>query len=162
MRKWITMLVVGMVWVVVGCSATRSDIEPSVPDVGHKKEIPQPYPTLRDRIDPGKCRVVATIVDILQSPASNDASNPCSQTPCKVYLRIDRIIGMGAGFSANIQTDDTLIVQIRMLVSTETAAGPVLRKGAVIRADLDASPVFGGGVTFSIDRYQVESAVKAP
>ncbi|NOX37186.1 MAG: hypothetical protein GXO78_06570 [Calditrichaeota bacterium] len=162
--KWIAILLLGMLLVASGCSGTRTDGERPAAGAAEKKAIPQPRPEWGIKIDPGKCRIVATIVDVDHNQYDDDSSNPCARTPCVVRLRVDQIVGMGAGFAANIQKGDTLTVQIRVPASTETVEEGEypLRKGVVIRADLDASPIFGGGVAFFIDQYRVEGAENSP
>ncbi len=48
-----------------------------------------------ERIAPGKCRIVGTVVAI---DPSLESGGPCSKAPCRAVVRVDSILGYGSAF----------------------------------------------------------------
>ena len=51
-----------------------------------------------EKIPPGYCRIVGTIISIDSTLDKSYAKNPCSRKPCNAVVRVDSILGYGSAF----------------------------------------------------------------
>lgn len=51
-----------------------------------------------NKISPGHCRIIGTIVSIDSSLDKGSRKDPCSMKPCNAEVRVDSIIGYGSSF----------------------------------------------------------------
>ncbi len=114
------------------------------------------------RIPPGQCRIEATIIGVDTTNAAAPSNVLCPKFPCKVVIRVDRIIGMGAAFPAVIDRGDRLPVIVVLPPASGKEGGPggtgsSLKLGTIIRANLDVKPLLGGGNEYRIESYRILS-----
>ncbi len=99
------------------------------------------------KIAPGECRVNAEIVKIDSALIGNPGNDPCSKAPCIAWIKINNIIGYGAG-SAELKRGDTLKTKFSFTLSptsketfpTLNEQLPGLKEGSSFIADIQPIP----------------------
>jgi len=96
------------------------------------------------RIPPGKCRIVASVVEIHKDELSAAASDPCSRVPCTATVRVDSVLGYGPGVTHPIAKGDTLRVRFAFTLAPSRENYPRLQQElpglsvhATFQADMD-------------------------
>ena len=106
------------------------------------------------RIAPGECRVNAEIVKIDSALIGNSGKDPCSKAPCIAWIKINNIIGYGAG-SAELKRGDTLKTKFSFTLSPTSKETfptleeqlPGLSEGSSFIADIQPIPTGFSGNT---------------
>ena len=116
-------------------------------------------------ITPNHARVIATVVSINPMLMPGDTSSPCSKAPCKARLRINEVMGYGAGFGNPLSSRDTIYVNFMFTTHATTMdLFPVLNEyypgvkvGDRIQTDLESRLGFGGegSVSYFVYGYKV-------
>ena len=132
------------------------------------KSLKESYERDRDkfskRILAGKCRISATVVSIDPKIYSDDPDQPCSKAPCRATIRVDEILGYGAGFNKTLGVGQELTVHFVFSLSPSQEVNrqlqldlPGLQEGSNFIADLESAPVPGEEEEiFSIYRYELK------
>jgi len=124
----------------VGLSACASQTEQSVRD---ENQNPGQIIAQGERIAPGKCRVLCTVVAI---DSSLEASGPCAKAPCRAVVRVDSILGYGSAFGNPIAVRGEIPVRFAFtlapttndLFPSMTEHLPGLALGSKFRTDLES------------------------
>ena len=114
------------------------------------------------RVGPGKGRVVGTIVGVESSTGHYDSASPCRIAPCVGVVRVDSIVGLGAGFpilSPGMELNTEFVFTLgatKDIFPDLRPAYPGLPVGTSFEADLRYRPDRrGGGIEFIVDDYRV-------
>jgi hypothetical protein len=94
-----------------------------------------------EQIPPSQCRIRATVVSIDSTLSSSDTSNPCSRFPCSAKIRVDSVLGYGAGFDRPLAPGETIPVTFAFTLKPITLSSlketlPGLQIGSSFTADL--------------------------
>ncbi len=111
------------------------------------KEITNESSISDRRIPPGECRVDAEIVKIDSTLLGNASNDPCSKAPCIAWIKINKVIGYGAG-SASLKRGDTLKTKFSFTLNPTTKETfptlneqlPGLNEGSSFLADIQLLP----------------------
>lgn len=99
------------------------------------------------RIPPGECRINAEIVKIDSTLIGNPSNDPCSKAPCIAWIKINNVIGYGAG-SVLLEKGDTLKTKFSFTLNPTTKETfptlnvqlPGLNEGSSFIADIQQLP----------------------
>ena len=89
---------------IIGCSSSNT-----------KNSIPTPEPA----ISPGSCLIIGEIVSIEKNQSLNNSNNICDKYPCRAVVKIDSVLGCGAGAPA-IGKSDILKVKFSFTLAETT------------------------------------------
>jgi len=149
------------------CSAKKKE-SAQMEESAQVKSLKESYERDRDkfskRILAGKCRISATVVSIDPQIYSDDPDQPCSKAPCRATIRVDEILGYGAGFNKTLGIGQELAVHFVFSLSPSQEVSrqlqldlPGLQEGSRFIADLESAPVPGEEEEiFSIYRYELK------
>ncbi len=118
----------------MGCSSTKTQIQSN--DSSSKN------------ISPGEIRTIAQVIKI-DTTLSGGPSDPCSKAPCTAWIKIEKIVGYGAG-SSTLNEGDTLKTKFAFtLAPTNKESFPTLKKslpglkvGSSFQADIQLMPSY--------------------
>jgi hypothetical protein len=147
-----------IVMLLLSCGASRrSEGEARVETSPARAEVALPR-----RMAPGKGRVVGTIVSVESAGARYDSSSPCRLAPCVGVVRVDSIVGLGAGFpilspGMNLNTEFVFTLgPTKDIFPDLRPAYPGLPVGSSFEADLRYRPdLRESGIEFIVDDYRV-------
>ncbi|MFA0963815.1 hypothetical protein AB9P05_18565 [Roseivirga sp. BDSF3-8] len=109
-------------------------------------------PDLGEKVPPATARIMGEVVNILLPEEASDLNHTyCDSLPCRAEIRVVSLIGLGDGFDAQLDMDDTITVYFPTpALSTEelimegssdlreyTTSG--LHTGDLFRADLQVN-----------------------
>ncbi|MDB5261074.1 MAG: hypothetical protein JWQ14_355 [Adhaeribacter sp.] len=108
-----------------------------------KATLPLPGPAAQpDRISPGSCRLVGEVVSVLPDLEA-DKNTPCGQVPCRVVIKILRILGYGSAFRPSLTQGQEIKVYFQFTLSSTqryfpelTGPLPGLKIGDIFQADV--------------------------
>ncbi len=94
-----------------------------------------------EQIPPSQCRIRATILSIDSTLISSDTSNPCSRLPCRANIRVDSVLGYGAGFDRPLAPGESILVTFAFTLSpakldSQKDSLPGLQVGSIFTANL--------------------------
>lgn len=120
--------------ILMGCSSSKTQIQS---DGLNSKSI-----------SPGEIRAVAQVIQI-DTTLSGGPSDPCSKAPCTAWIKLEKIIGYGAG-SSTLNTGDTLKTKFAFTLAPanrENFPGlktslPGLKVGSSFQADIQLMPSY--------------------
>jgi hypothetical protein len=114
----------------LSCSSSRHD-PPATRQPADSASVPSPLGALT-QIAPGHCRVIATLlsVDTVRSAESGD--QPAIGAPAVALVRVDSVLGYGAGFLNPIASGQRITVRF-----DPPQAGTGVSLGEQFRADLE-------------------------
>ncbi len=138
------------------CSASKQETSSTQETKGGTGTIAFPTP-----LAPNTCRFIGTVVEIASKRTDADPNDPCSKAPCFATVQIDSVIGYGSAFPTSLGAGATLRARFAHTLSPTkdvmpelTPALPGLQAGSRFKADVIASPVLGGEVSFTIYAYE--------
>ena len=160
MRNLISIsLITLMLFLVFACSTEKNKST----ETAEKQMDPpkhQLYP--KEVISVGKCRVEATVVEILEPSAKTNEKDPCSKFPCVAKIKIDKIIGYGSAFPAVFNSEQIISVKFTTTLMPSAVVDPEsgqklpgLEKGDSFKADISSMQAMGekNNQTFLIYDY---------
>ncbi len=100
-------------------------------------------------VAPGECRVTAEIIKVDSTLVGGPASDPCSKAPCLAWIKINKVIGYGAG-SSTINSGDTLKAKFAFTLApagrenfpTLKESLPGLKLGSLFETDVQLMPSY--------------------
>jgi hypothetical protein len=124
-----------------GLAACASQTDKSVRQETQKL---RPISEQGERIAPGKCRIVGTIVAI---DSTMEATGPCSKAPCRAVVRVDSVLGYGSAFGNPVALQGqipvrfafTLAPTTKDLFPNMTDRFPGLALGSRFQTDLESA-----------------------
>jgi hypothetical protein len=134
------MTALGAALIVGSCASTKPDRESDAPkSLGHPVAISDP-------VNPGQCRLIATVLDIHAPDPGVGQGDPCATFPCAATVRIDSILGYGSGFRGALGPGQKLEVRFAYTLAPSQEAHPDaafslpgLSAGDRFQADLSGS-----------------------
>lgn len=117
---------------------------------------------LSPAVSAGYCRVLATVTAIDTARYSGDANSPCAKAPCRAILKVETILGAGAGFHPPLVAGNSIPVKFAYSTAPSSEVAPDLadplpgvQAGDRIRVDIAGrQPEMGGATGREYTVYQ--------
>ena len=136
-----------LMMLIIACSTEKN----KTTETAEKQMNPpkhQLYP--KEVISVGKCRVEATVVEILEPSATANEEDPCSKYPCLAKIKIDKIIGYGSAFPAVFHSEQIISVKFAGTLMPSAVVDPEsgqklpgLEKGDSFKTDISSMQGMG-------------------
>ncbi|MDN5213375.1 hypothetical protein QQ020_14995 [Fulvivirgaceae bacterium BMA12] len=139
-----------------GCNAVNSQTQ--TPSKQEKlKSMANAYPS-QEQVDPGTVKIKGTVHKIQQ-----EASALCGRSLTNIAdVRVDQLLGEGAGVVNPVSTGDTISIQFRygfkpQKINSGEINLPGIKQGDTFIGQLREKPCFGGkGSYFEVSVYAVD------
>jgi len=154
-------------FLIFACKATEKEATKKDEEITAKslqEEYDKDPSRFTKRILAGKCRIEGIVVKINPKIYSDDPGDPCSKAPCKATIKIEEILGYGAGFSKTLSQGEEIDIMFKFTLSPSRDVSPQLqldlpglKVGARFIADVESNPsIKKGEDEFTIYRYELK------
>lgn len=107
MKKYFSIIL--LIFAMIACSGNKKQA------INSSKNIKQTH----SKISPGNVKIIGEIILIDNTKLSGDKNSPCSKQPCWASVKIDSVIGSGAG-APIIGEKDTIDVKFAFTLGETT------------------------------------------